>query len=190
MRWWNELAAGWDEGVLGLGFTALILLLAATVVAVVWYTWPAMSPQNWRQRVRRRREAESGEPVPPDEPAEAEEPELSDERLPELPAGVLTDQADRYAAEGRYAEAVRERLRAMVRELVDRQVVENRPGWTVTELARAAGAARAEVAPLVTRASDTFSIIWYGQRPATAAHDATLRELAESLHQVLAGERR
>jgi hypothetical protein len=93
--------------------------------------------------------------------------------------------ADRLAAEGRFAEAVRERLRGMIRELVDLRVVENRPGWTVTELAAMAGTNRPPVRPPVDAASRAFSDIWYGQRPATAVHDGQMRGYAEQLHAIL-----
>jgi hypothetical protein len=112
----------------------------------------------------------------PDEPTEAAgEPDLAGDALPALPAEALASLADRLAAQGRYAEAIRERLRAMVRLLVERGVIEDRPGWTVTELSAAAG-----LAPL-HEASTVFSDVWYAQRPATAELDARMRELAQRL---------
>src|SRR5437763_1372983 len=98
------------------------------------------------------------------------------------PAVDLSSRADRLAAEGRYAEAVRERLRAIVRDLVDRGLVEHRPGWTVTELARTAAAARPAVEPPLSAAALLFSDIWYGNRPAHAEHDARMRALAREVH--------
>jgi Domain of unknown function (DUF4129) len=112
----------------------------------------------------------------PDEPTEAAgEPDLAGDALPTLPAEALASLADRLAAQGRYAEAIRERLRAMVRLLVERGVIEDRPGWTVTELSAAAG-----LTPL-HEASTVFSDVWYAQRPATAELDARMRELAQRL---------
>jgi hypothetical protein len=73
----------------------------------------------------------------------------------------------------------------MVRELVDAYVIENRPGWTVTELARAAGAARAPVRPPLDAASLLFSDIWYGLRPAYAYHDERMRQYATQVHAAL-----
>ena len=76
-------------------------------------------------------------------------------------------------------------MRAIVRELVDRGVLDHRPGWTVTELARAAAAARPAVdAPLI-EAGRVFSDIWYGSRPAYAEHDARMRELVAEVRRAL-----
>jgi hypothetical protein len=115
----------------------------------------------------------------PVEPA-GEEPLPADDLLPAIPASALVSLADRLAAQGRYAEAIRERLRAMVRHLVERGVIEDRPGWTVTELSAAAG-----VAPL-NEAATVFSDVWYAQRPATAELDARMRELAQQVQPGLA----
>ncbi len=102
-------------------------------------------------------------------------PDQADDLLPTVPADTLASLADRLAAQGRYAEAIRERLRAMVRHLVERGVIEDRPGWTVTELSAAAG-----VAPL-DEAATVFSDVWYAQRPATAELDARIQELAQQV---------
>jgi Domain of unknown function (DUF4129) len=152
-----------------------------------WWGWllPRWRRPRWQLRWRelltwlrgwRRRRPAPAEPEPP--PAE---PVAGDE-LPEVPAEDLAALADRLAAQGRYAEAVRERLRAIVRDLVDRGLVDNRPGWTVTELARAAAAARAAVDPPLRAAALLFSDIWYGNRPAYAEHDARMRTLAAEVH--------
>ena len=199
-RWWNELAAAVTD-VVPPPLLALLLFLAAAVVAALWYWFPAWVPRrlprfgrlhwhrprwHWRwptlrwrwsalrARWRRRRDAEPAAPEPVD-----------DAGLPDLTAEAFLSLADRLAAEGRYAEAVRERLRAMVRELVDREVIEHRPGWTVTELAAAAGARRPVVDAPLGEASDVFSRIWYGQRPAHAEHDDRMRALGADLHAAL-----
>jgi hypothetical protein len=162
----------------------VLLLLGAALVAPAWYWFPSWVPRRlprWRLRLpkRRRREAErQASAQPPAEPSPADE-------LPDLPAEVFASLADRLAAQGRYAEAVRERLRAMVRELVDRRVIENEPGWTVSELANAAGRARPAVDPPLRAAGGLFSELWYGQRPARAEHDHRMRALADDLHATL-----
>src|SRR5262249_29041337 len=101
--------------------------------------WPQLRwPQLRWPRVRlpwRRRRKRDREKVP-----ELLEPLPSDE-LPELPVEAFVSLADRLAAEGRFAEALRERLRAIVRDLVDHGVIEHRPGWTITELAATASRA-------------------------------------------------
>jgi hypothetical protein len=100
---------------------------------------------------------------------------------------VLVLSADELAAQGRYKEAVRERLRAVVRDLVDREVIEHRPGWTVSELAGMARVARPATAGPLREATDLFSRIWYAQRPASAADDAAMREHAHRVRAALAG---
>jgi hypothetical protein len=194
-RWWTELVAALGD-VVPLSLVALLLVLAAGLVAAGWYWWPAWVPRRWprlrrprlrwpRWRLRRprwrwpwRRKRDAGTPEPVATPAR-------DDELPDLPAAAFVSLADRLAAQGRYAEAVRERLRAMVRELVDRRVVEHRPGWTVTELAGAAGRIRPAIDAPLREAGGVFSDLWYGQRPATELHDRRMRELSEQLHRGL-----
>jgi Domain of unknown function (DUF4129) len=199
IRAWNEFVAEIDDTI-GLGLTVLFMLLAAALVGSAWYFWPRWLPSHWRRRAggtgrrwrwprlrwptwrwpwRRKKKAPAGEALPELEPHETE-------GLPELSVEAFVSLADRLAAEGRYAEAVRERLRGIVRELVDAGVVEHRPGYTITELAAAASRARPSVRIPLDAASLLFSDIWYGQRPATAAHDARMRGYAGQVHAALA----
>ncbi|MCW3814704.1 DUF4129 domain-containing protein [Micromonospora sp. DR5-3] len=206
-RWWTEAVAALGD-VVPLPLAALLLLLAALLAALAWYFFPAWVPRRLprprlrlprprRPRLRlrlprlrlprlrlprRRRAARLGEPAVP----------VPAPRTPEPAAPGHASLADRLAAEGRYAEAVRERLRDMVRALVDRQVVEPRPGMTVTELTTVAARVRPEVRPTLHAAGTIFSDLWYAQRPATPEHDRRMRDLATDLHRELAedGERR
>jgi hypothetical protein len=210
-RFWHELVAAIGDvvpgGVPGLG---LALLLLAALTAVLWYFWPEWwhglrrrlrsirlrlphlrwrgfqpfwrglrlrwSRLRWRRRRKRPQKTEVHEDLPPDQ-------------LPDLPAATLTLSADELAAQGRYKEAVRERLRAIVRDLVERGVIAYRPGWTVTELAAAAATARPPTGPPLAAASDLFSSIWYGERAAHAADDAAMREYAAGVRAALERER-
>jgi uncharacterized protein DUF4129 len=187
-----------------------LVLLVASVTAALWYWFPAWVPRRlprlrwpglrWRlrwPRVRWSRLRWSGLGWRwrwprgwwrrlwwwrrSREPAPVESAELAAEDLPTMPATDLASLADRLAAQGRYAEAVRERLRAMVRELIERGLLAHRPGWTITELAAAAAAVRPPIGPTLAEAARIFSEIWYGQRPATAEHDARMRALAAAL---------
>jgi Domain of unknown function (DUF4129) len=203
-RSWTEFIAALGD-ILSLPLVLLILLALATVVALLWYFFPAWLPRRrkgtekrrwrlrrprwrwpkwrrprlrWPWRRKRKTETENVE-------QQIEELIASEEELPEVPAAVYQTLADRLAAEGRYAEALRERYRSAVRDLVQHGVIDNRPGWTVTELARAAGSARPAVDGPLRSASSLFSEVWYAERPATAEHDGRMRTFADEVHYLL-----
>lgn len=170
-RWWNELLADvgdWMPG--GVGGLAALLVLAALVIGVLLV---------WRPRWRRRAKAAKSRPTKSDPPRTADD--TDDDEVPEVPADELHARADWYAAAGRYREAVRERLRAMVRRLVAHGVIDHRPGWTVTELARAAGDALPAAAAPLSEAGRIFSDIWYGDRTADIRHDRRMRALTDDV---------
>ncbi|MFC7547947.1 DUF4129 domain-containing protein [Plantactinospora sp. GCM10030261] len=204
-RRWNELVAAVAEVFPGgVPTLAIVSFLVTAIAAALWFWWPAWLPSRrsrgtgrrrdrdrpgrrrgrWRFRLGRlrfrwrwpwrRRRSTAARPA-----------ELAEDELPDLPAAVLTLTADQLAAAGRFKEAVRERLRAMVRDLVERQVIEAVPGWTVTELAAAAGRSRPAVAAPLRAASGVFSDIWYGNRAATATDDLAMRGWAEQVRGVL-----
>lgn len=85
--------------------------------------------------------------------------------------------AEIAAGEGRYAEAVRERLRAVVRELEARGVLDPRPGRTAGEVARDGGRAVPAIADDLRRAATVFDETWYGGREADASSYALLVEV-------------
>ncbi|MFG1737201.1 DUF4129 domain-containing protein [Micromonospora chalcea] len=197
-RWWTETVAALGD-LLPLPLAALVLLAVALLVALAWYFFPAWVPRRLPRftlprlrlprlprlprlrlpRLRRPARRRRSDPPPVRVPAP---------RTPDPVAADAPGLADRLAAEGRYAEAVRERLREMVRLLVVRHVVEPRPGLTVVELTEAAARARPQVRPTLHTAGAIFSDLWYAQRPATAAHDRRMRELAADLRRELTGE--
>ncbi|MBQ1044633.1 MULTISPECIES: DUF4129 domain-containing protein [unclassified Micromonospora] len=194
-RWWTETVAALGD-LLPLPLVALILLAVALLAALAWYFFPAWVPRRLPRftlprlrlprlprlrlpRLRRRARRRRSDPPPVRVPAP---------RTPDAVPADVPGLADRLAAEGRYAEAVRERLREMVRLLVMRHVVEPRPGLTVVELTEAAARARPQVRPTLHTAGAIFSDLWYAQRPATAAHDHRMRELAADLRRELTGE--
>ncbi|MCP2326708.1 hypothetical protein HDA40_005215 [Hamadaea flava] len=201
-RTWSEFVALLSD-LLSLPLILLILLLLATAVALLWYYFPAWLPRRrrgekrkwrlrwpkWRWRWRRprfrwpwKRKAKTKSVTVEQQ---IEELIASEEELPEVPPAVYQTLADRLAAEGRYAEALRERYRSAIRDLVQHGVIDNRPGWTVTELARAAGSARPQVDGSLRSASALFSEVWYAEHPATAGHDDQMRTLADEVHQTL-----
>ncbi|SFQ97950.1 protein of unknown function [Lentzea waywayandensis] len=75
--------------------------------------------------------------------------------------------AEKAAAAGDLAEAVRERFRAVVRELEQRGVLDARAGRTVDEVAFEAGQALPVLADDLRGAAMQFDDVWYGGRPAT-----------------------
>jgi len=107
-------------------------------------------------------------------------------RPPGLFAGSATLTADEHrgraeaaAEQGRWADAVRERLRAVVRELEARGALDPRPGRTAGEVARDGGAAVPDVAADLHRAAVLFDEVWYGGRAADASSYAVLVALDE-----------
>ncbi|MEV4808568.1 DUF4129 domain-containing protein [Micromonospora avicenniae] len=204
-RWWTETTAVLGDHV-PLSLVTALLVVAGVTAALAWYTFPAWVPRRlprprlrlpriglprirlprprWprlrRPRLRLRRRRAAGNAAPAAEPASPPPDETPDQLTAHLSL------ADRLAAEGRYAEAVRERLRDMIRELAARQVVPPQPGLTVLEVGSTATRNRPHTGPPVVAAGLIFSELWYAQRPATADHDRRMRELAAELHRVLA----
>lgn len=135
---------------------------------------------DWRRLLRRRRR-------PTRQPLAGAVPGADTAPVPEATAvasGGLSA-ADRLAAQGRYAEAIRERLREAVGDLVDAGVVAPQPGWTAAELAAVAATTSPAVAHPLEVATALFSEIWYGQRPALPAHDQHMRALTGEVRAVL-----
>jgi hypothetical protein len=188
-RWWVDLLARVSDHV-PLPVLILLSLLGAGVVGLLWYFFPRWVPRRgrggrwqwprlrWPRWRRRLVPAEASDPTGADRDDEA--------NLPDVPVEVFLSLADRFAAEGRYAEAVRERLRAIVRGLVERGVVEHRPGATITELAATAATVRPAVGPPLGEAAGIFSDIWYGLRPAGPEHDARMRALTTQVAEAVA----
>lgn len=95
---------------------------------------------------------------------------------PTLDAAGYRAAAEEHAAAGRWAEAVRARLRAIITGLEERTVLTPRPGRTADVAAREAGGALPEHAAALAEAARIFDDIWYGER---AAGEADHRRLAE-----------
>jgi hypothetical protein len=176
-RAWANFLALVDDTV-GLAWVILIMFLAAIVFGLLHYFYPRWVPKGFPSIRLRRQPKPENEPAVLDVEIKPEAEPEPDAGLPDLPSHVFTSLADRLAAEGRFAEAVRERLRAIVRGLVERRVLDHQPGMTVTELAHAAAVVQPAVDAPLRGATGIFSDIWYGQRPATAEHDARMRQLA------------
>lgn len=89
----------------------------------------------------------------------------------------LRDAADAAAEAGRWSAAVADRYRAVVRDLEERALLDERPGRTAQEAARVAGAALPAQAAALARGGDLFDDVVYGERTATSDDDAVMRAL-------------
>jgi len=205
-RAWDELVASVFD-VISPQLVLLILLIGAGLTGALWYWYPAWVPrrlprlrlrlprwlrrllrwrprlQHWRLRLPHwrfklprwrfklpRKPKKARTPKPTTAPAAAAEPATV--------AGGSISVADQLAAEGRYAEAIRQRLRDTVGALVAAGVVSPEPGETATEVAAVAAGLRPAVAAPLGGATELFSEVWYGDRPAGPAQDEHMRTLS------------
>lgn len=215
-RAWDEfVAVAFD--LVGARQLLLIMVLATAAWATLWYWFPAWVPRRlprWRAAVPRLRPARRRPVQPPGRDRQRVRRDwrrllrwrLPRWRLRRRPARTVAapaptpspvpaaptrpggpSAADLLAAQGRYAEAIRERLREVVTDLVRAGVVAPQPGWTAAELAVAAASARPSVQAPLDSATALFAEIWYGERRALAAHDQHMRELADQVRAALRG---
>jgi hypothetical protein len=90
-------------------------------------------------------------------------------------------EAERLAGESRWAEAIRERLRAIARDLEHRAIVAPQPGRTADELADAAGQELPEFAERLAAAARLFDDVTYGEAPGSTEGYQTVTELDQDL---------
>lgn len=91
-----------------------------------------------------------------------------------LTAAQHRQAADAAALRGDHAEAVRERLRAVVRSLEERGILDPRPGRTALEVSAEAAKTVPALAEPLRRGAVTFERIWYGGQPADPSAYAVL----------------
>ncbi|MGW6786101.1 DUF4129 domain-containing protein [Streptomyces sp. NPDC054987] len=89
--------------------------------------------------------------------------------------------AEAHAAAGRWTEAVQERMRAVVRALEERTLLDPRPGRTADEAAAEAAVSLPDHAAALHAAARTFDDVTYGGRTADADTYARLRTLDHTL---------
>lgn len=140
----------------GGGWIGLIVLLVvlAIVVAAIWW------------RVGRMRSAAASRGL------------LAETRIT---AADHREAAERHAAAGAWPPAIRERLRAIARDLEERAIVAPRPGRTADELAAEAGAALPDHADALAAAARLFDDVWYGGRTGDADGYRRMVELDDRL---------
>jgi len=96
-------------------------------------------------------------------------------------AAELRRAADDAARAGAWSAAVADRYRAVVRDLEERALLDERPGRTAHDAARVAGAALPAHAEALLRGGDLFDAVVYGERTATADDDAAMRALDDAV---------
>lgn len=147
-----------DEGLAGftgLGTLALLIILFAAVVIV----------RMWLGPLRRSARADHADLV----------------LHSTLSSEALRAQAEDFARQGAYAEAVRARLRAAVRTLEEKGVLDPRPGRTAGEIVDEVARAAPEAAEPLREAVTVFNEIWYGGQPATRDSYAALARADEAV---------
>lgn len=90
-------------------------------------------------------------------------------------------EADEAAARGDLETACRERFRALVRELEERTVLDERPGRTADEVAWEVAALAPDAATILGTAARVFDEVCYGGRRATSTDDAAIRSADEAV---------
>ncbi|MGW9440024.1 DUF4129 domain-containing protein [Streptomyces sp. NPDC055607] len=140
-------------GVLGL---VVIVLAVVALVAALW----------WRLGTPRRTSSTTGDSLFADGPRSAR-----DHR----------EAAARHASAGRWNEAVQERMRAVVRSLEERALLDPRPGRTADEAAAEAGRSLPAHADGLRLAARAFDDVTYGGRTADEAAYRRVEELDTAL---------
>ncbi|MFF5635164.1 DUF4129 domain-containing protein [Streptomyces sp. NPDC012825] len=140
-------------GVLGL---VVIVLAVVALVAALW----------WRLGTPRRTPATTGDSLFADGPRSARDHRAA---------------AVRHASAGRWNEAVQERMRAVVRSLEERALLDPRPGRTADEAAAEAGRSLPTRADGLRLAARTFDDVTYGGRTADESAYRRVEELDTAL---------
>ncbi len=89
--------------------------------------------------------------------------------------------AERHAAAGRWSEALQERMRALVRSLEERALLDPRPGRTADEAAREAARVLPEHTAALRAAAVAFDEVTYAGRPADRGAYDRLRDLDDAV---------
>ncbi|GAA3602317.1 DUF4129 domain-containing protein [Microlunatus ginsengisoli] len=137
------------------GFGIAVVLLLAAIAVVVW----RVGLPRWRKR-------SSAGAVQTD---------------PTVEAMNYRARAEAAAAAGDWREAVRDRFRALVRELETRTILDVRPARTALEAATGAGRHLPELAGALRDGADEFNAVVFGDRPADEAGYRRMAALDEAV---------
>lgn len=106
---------------------------------------------------------------------------ISFEVDPTVSAVQYRDRAAGLAREGRWAEAISERMRAIIRASEERGIADARPGRTADELADLVATQAPEAGVAMAAAADVFDRVRYGGRPGTQGGYETMARADEAL---------
>ncbi|MDQ1046027.1 hypothetical protein QFZ76_004263 [Streptomyces sp. V4I2] len=148
----NTASAATPGGALGL---VVVIVAVLTVLGALW--WRLGTP---------RREPVSSAALFDDRPRSAAEHRAA---------------AEAHAAQGHWSQAVQERMRAIVRSLEERALLDARPGRTADEAAAEAGRTLPSQADRLRAAARDFDDVTYGGRTATEQSYHRLAELDRDL---------
>lgn len=96
-------------------------------------------------------------------------------------AEELRATAAAHEAAGQWSLAVLERFRAITRALIERAILDDRPGQTAYEVVQTAAPKLPQAAADIKQAGELFDRVCYGEVPATAAEAAWLREVDDRI---------
>lgn len=99
----------------------------------------------------------------------------------ELSAAEHRATAEQHAAAGRWALAIRHRLRAVARQLEESGVLPPVPGRTATELAGDAAQVLPQLTGELRTAATTFNDVTYGDRPGSEAEYRSVADLDDHI---------
>ncbi|AQT83128.1 hypothetical protein B1R94_26395 [Mycolicibacterium litorale] len=99
----------------------------------------------------------------------------------ELSAAEHRNTAERHAADGDWAGAIRHRLRAIARDLEESGVLNPVPGRTATELARDAGELLPGFSAELRGAASVFNDVTYGEQPGSEPDYRMIAHLDDAL---------
>ena len=99
----------------------------------------------------------------------------------ELSAAEHRATAERFAAQGDWASAIRHRLRAIARQLEETGVLNAVPGRTANELARDAGRSLPGLVSELSLAATSFNDVTYGEQPGTESAYRQIVDLDDRL---------
>ncbi|MGW6416356.1 DUF4129 domain-containing protein [Streptomyces sp. NPDC055055] len=156
-EWLDGLFATASQATPGgvLGLVAVVVVVIA-LVAALW----------WRLGTPHRAPGSSGDSLFADGPRTA---------------GEHREAAARHAAAGRWNEAAQERMRAIVRSLEERTLLDPRPGRTADEAAAEAGRSLPSHADDLRLTARVFDDVTYGGRTADEAAYRRVEELDSAL---------